>query len=68
MTPYMRVMALKSYPFMYEAYQAMKSFANLMVVVLKAVLQKIREWTISLTAVVMKIARAIKWNEIRTAL
>ena len=26
-TPYMRTMALKSYPFMYEAYQAMKSFA-----------------------------------------
>ena len=37
-TPYMREMAIKSYPFMFEAYQVMKSFAKLMTVVLKAIL------------------------------
>ena len=67
-TPYMREMAIKSYPFMFEAYQVMKSFANLMVVVLKAILNKLKQWTISLTEIVVNIARAIKWNEIRTAL
>ena len=39
-----------------------------MVVVLKAILSKIREWVVSLTTIVMNIARAIKWNEVRTAL
>ena len=61
-------MAIKSYPFLFEAYQVLKSFANLMVSVLKAILNKLRQWTISLTEIVVKIAHAIKWNEIRTAL
>ena len=53
---------------MFEAYQVMKSFANLMVVILNAVMKKIRQWTISLTTIVMQIARAINWDQIRTAL
>lgn len=67
-TPYIQEMAIKSYPFMYEAYNVMKTLATLLVAICKAILLKLREWMIALTAVVVKIAKAIKWHEIRTTL
>lgn len=46
-TPYMRDMAIKSYPFLFEAYQVVKSFADLMLVLLRAILVKMKKIAIA---------------------
>lgn len=53
---------------MYEAYSVMKTVATLMLAICKAILSKLRQWMIALTTIVVQIAKAIKWHEIRTAL
>ena len=67
-TPYVQEMAIKSYPLMYEAYSVIKTLATLLVAICKALLLKLRQWMVALTTVVVKIAKAIKWHELRTAL
>lgn len=67
-TPYMRDMAIKSYPMMYEGYQVIKSFVRFMSVLLQALWAQAKQWAISLGTIVMNIAKKINFEKIRTQL